>query len=86
MRRVGYMLLLFCVLACTQEEPAPPPEFAGMLFPADNPQSAAGVALGQALFFDTGLSADSTVSCAACHRPELAFTDGRKVAVGIGGR
>ena len=85
MRRVTYMLLL-CVLACTEQEHAPPAEFADILYPADNPQSAAGVALGQTLFFDTALSADSTISCATCHRPELAFTDGRQIALGIEGR
>ena len=34
-------------------------------------------ALGHALFFDTGLSADDTVACASCHVPELYFTDGK---------
>jgi cytochrome c peroxidase len=33
--------------------------------------------LGQALFFDTGLSANSNQSCASCHDPGRAFMDGR---------
>ena len=33
--------------------------------------------LGQALFFDTNLSANRTQSCATCHDPERAFIDGR---------
>jgi len=33
--------------------------------------------LGQALFFDTHLSANRTQSCASCHDPEHAFIDGR---------
>jgi len=33
--------------------------------------------LGHALFFDTNLSANRTQSCATCHDPERAFTDGR---------
>lgn len=33
--------------------------------------------LGQALFFDTNLSANRTQSCASCHDPEHAFIDGR---------
>ena len=85
MPRWAYITVLLVGLGCTDERP-PVSEFAGILYPADNPQSDAGVALGRTLFFDTALSADSTVSCATCHRPELAFTDGRKVAVGIGGR
>jgi cytochrome c peroxidase len=38
------------------------------------------------LFYDRRLSADSTVSCASCHRPELAFSDRVPVATGIGGQ
>jgi len=39
---------------------------------------------GHRLFFDTRLSQDGSVACATCHIPELAFTDGRKLAHGIG--
>ena len=35
------------------------------------------VALGRALFFESALSDDGAVSCATCHSPALAFTDGR---------
>jgi cytochrome c peroxidase len=42
--------------------------------------------LGRQLFFDPLLSADSSVSCATCHDPNRAFTDGRKTAVGIANR
>ncbi|MEO1693958.1 MAG: cytochrome c peroxidase [Pseudomonadota bacterium] len=42
--------------------------------------------LGRALFTDPrALSADGTMSCATCHRPERAFTDGRQVARGRAG-
>lgn len=44
------------------------------------------VALGRKIFFDTRLSANGQVSCATCHQPEKAFTDGRPLAVGIEGR
>ena len=54
--------------------------------PLDNPLTAERVDLGRALFFDTQLSRDGTVSCASCHDPDLAFTDGRSVSVGIDGR
>jgi cytochrome c peroxidase len=37
---------------------------------------------GEALFFDTDLSANRTESCASCHSPELAFTDPRDTAAG----
>jgi cytochrome c peroxidase len=54
--------------------------------PNDNPVTAAKVELGRKLFFDARLSADGKVSCASCHEPKRAFTDGKKVAEGIGGR
>ncbi len=42
--------------------------------------------LGERLFFDTKLSIDNSVSCANCHIPALAFTDGDKLSTGIHGR
>lgn len=43
------------------------------------------VELGEALFAARELSADGSIACADCHRPELAFTDGHSRALGIGG-
>ena len=43
------------------------------------------VRLGQHLFYDPILSADSTLSCSGCHIPELAFTDALTFSVGIDG-
>lgn len=40
------------------------------------------VALGQMLFFDAHLSRKGQVSCASCHQPQRAFTDGRPLAIG----
>lgn len=57
-----------------------------MPVPDDNPMSIERVTLGRALFFDRRLSADGSLSCASCHRPGRAFTDGRPQAVGVGGR
>ena len=39
---------------------------------------------GQALFFDARLSPDERFSCATCHDPALAFTDGRSLPQGRG--
>jgi cytochrome c peroxidase len=44
------------------------------------------VALGQKLFNDTRLSSDGSTSCASCHIPAKNFADGRRVAIGVGGR
>jgi cytochrome c peroxidase len=53
--------------------------------PADNPMTTEKVELGRRLFFDTRLSADGTQSCASCHDPSRAFTDGRPVPIGVTG-
>jgi cytochrome c peroxidase len=53
--------------------------------PADNPMSAAKVALGRRLFFETRLSVTGRYSCASCHEPKRAYTDGRAHAVGATG-
>src|SRR3954454_3015939 len=52
-------------------------------WPKDNPYSAAKVELGRTLYFDRRLSADESVSCASCHEPSRAFTDGAPVSTGI---
>jgi cytochrome c peroxidase len=43
------------------------------------------ISLGKRLFFDKRLSEDGNVSCANCHVPEAAFTDGRALSTGHGG-
>lgn len=48
---------------------------------ADDPRAAG---LGRALFFDARLSGDGSIACATCHQPELAFTDGKPLAQGMG--
>jgi cytochrome c peroxidase len=60
--------------------PGPPPADPTNRF-ADSDTAAA---LGQALFFDRGLSSSGEVSCATCHRPDRGFSDGLRVAVGVG--
>lgn len=41
--------------------------------------------LGRHLFYDKGLSANQTMSCATCHVQAKAFTDGRAAPVGVTG-
>jgi len=62
-----------------------PPGFPEPRVPPDNPMSAAKVALGRRLFHDRRLSLNGTQACADCHRPALAFTDGRARAMGSTG-
>ena len=60
-----------------------PDYFPNLEHPADNPLTVDGVQLGRHLFYDNILSADSTMSCASCHDPFKAFTDGKAVSLGI---
>jgi cytochrome c peroxidase len=51
--------------------------------PENNPLTRESVELGRALFFWPGLSRDRTLSCAGCHVPAKAFSDARKLAIGV---
>jgi cytochrome c peroxidase len=44
------------------------------------------VELGRRLFFERKLSSDGSTSCASCHNPDRAFTDGRTAAQGVSGQ
>ena len=50
--------------------------------PDNNPMTAQKVELGRHLFYEPRLSITGEYSCASCHKQSLAFTDGRKVALG----
>ncbi len=63
-----------------------PPQYPRMQIPPDNLLTEQGIELGRALFYDPILSVDSTISCASCHKQELAFTDGTAVSTGVFGR
>lgn len=52
--------------------------------PKTNPTTPEKVALGKQLFFDERLSGDNTMSCASCHVPEKAYTDGLALGKGHG--
>jgi len=53
--------------------------------PRDNPLTVERVELGKTLFFDKRVSINDAQSCADCHAPNKAFTDGRKTARGAEG-
>ena len=56
--------------------PLPPPPV-----PGGNPQTAEKIELGKKLFFDRRLSGDGTMSCASCHVPDQAYTDGQEISL-----
>ncbi|HUC65578.1 MAG TPA: cytochrome c peroxidase [Stellaceae bacterium] len=68
---------LAAIMAHSPLEPPPADPTDGV---ADNPRAAV---LGQKLFFDGGLSVNGAISCAICHQPQRAFTDGRALAKGL---
>jgi len=51
----------------------------------DNTTSAEKIGLGKKLFFDKQLSKDNKRSCATCHDPAKAFTDGLPVSIALDG-
>jgi cytochrome c peroxidase len=53
--------------------------------PRDNPLLVERIELGKKLFFDKRISINDQQSCADCHVPEKAFTDGRRTARGAEG-
>jgi cytochrome c peroxidase len=81
-------LALSCALVLAAEAWVPKPPLGldlSVPTPISNPLTREKAALGRRLFFDKRLSRDGTLACASCHDPKLAFSDGRSVAVGIGG-
>lgn len=70
---------VFLIGACGPSESfeiSYPEDFPPVIIPERNPTTKAGVELGRILFYDPILSKDSSRSCASCHVPSLAFTDG----------
>jgi cytochrome c peroxidase len=78
---IGTSVLLFVFLSIS-------PMFAGTIIPLtsapvpeNNPPSPEKIELGSKLFFDRRLSGDGTMSCATCHVPDMAFTDGQETSL-----
>ncbi len=92
----GCFLCLACLVACQKNEVATllhfpalmeiPAGFPPVDFPEDNAFSIARWELGKKLFFDPVMSADSSISCADCHLPKLAFSDRMAFSDGVENR
>jgi cytochrome c peroxidase len=54
--------------------------------PLEGRPAAEAIEAGRRLFLDARLSADGRVSCASCHQPARAFTDGRTTSQGVAGK
>ncbi len=86
---VGYLSMLGTGEEMTVEEAAPvavnmdlPPESQAEPFMELDAPDPAMVALGKYLFFDVRLSNNNSRSCATCHVPDMAFTDGEALNQG----
>ncbi len=83
-RKSSMILCSLCIVVFA----AVTPVFGGDLEPLppvpdakDNPATAEKIELGKTLFFDRRLSGDGTMSCATCHIPDMAFTDGQETSL-----
>lgn len=63
-----------------------PKGFPAISFPVGNEFTRGRWELGKKLFYELGLSRDSSISCASCHKLELSFSDGKTVSEGIENR
>ncbi len=90
------MLVILAIISCREENEIEPlympalmeiPEgFPELDVPEDNAFSTARWELGKRLFFEKALSLDSTISCASCHEPALAFSDDLAFSLGVENR
>ena len=78
--RLPLLLVLLIPVAVYANDSLGLPELA---IPADNSQSAEKIQLGKDLFNDTRFSLDGSISCASCHLPDCAFSDGLPQAKGV---
>lgn len=92
---IVFVLILLSLIACGDDKdvdrlPYPelmefPAYFDAINVPEDNPYSYERWEIGKALFFDPILSRDSSISCADCHKQELAFSDNVAISPGVDG-
>lgn len=88
--------MVITVSSCEEEEIKPshvppglmqvPPGFDEIPQPEDNHYTYERWKLGKKMFYDPIMSVDSTISCASCHDPDLAFSDGGSVSLGVDDR
>lgn len=97
MYKVIAIVSFTCLIAACQPEEMPAPDpyprllevpagFPEVAYPEGNAHTYARWALGKRLFFDPVMSVDSSISCASCHQPTLAFSDDKPFSPGVAGR
>ncbi len=53
--------------------------------PLDNPSTVEKVALGKLLFWDPIVGGEKDMACVGCHHPDLGYTDGLDLPIGVNG-
>lgn len=91
-----FPILFLALISCRDDDGVKPfhfPElmeipkgFPNVEEPEGNEFTIARWELGKRLFFDPVMSVDSSISCASCHQPELAFSDDVAFSPGVGER
>src|SRR6476659_2319564 len=79
-------LSAFLAMGQTGKPKQEPLGLAPIVWPSNNLYTPEKAELGRLLYFDPRLSADGAVSCATCHDPKFAFTDGAAVSTAIRGQ
>lgn len=92
-RYIFFGMVFLWLVACEQEEPVEdipfpllmeiPHGFPDVPFPEENAFNEQRWKLGKQLFYDPIMSVDSSISCASCHQPELAFSDNIDFSLGV---
>jgi len=95
LQRVVLLFTVIIIQACTQapdQDPTPrdysdtfSPLPQKSYYPTSNQYNAAKEQLGEFLFWDPIVSGAQNVSCASCHHPAFAWSDGRALSVGSDG-
>jgi len=85
-------ILSIVFISCDEQEVEPlhffglmelPEGFSSIVEPEDNQFSQQRWELGKKLFYDPIMSSDSSISCASCHAPNLAFSDNVALSLGV---
>ncbi len=95
MRVSIFLISIIIVLIACQEQSVmedqaykyrTPSFFPKPTIPQDNQATTARIELGRRLFFEKKLSRTESMSCATCHVPSMAFTDGKARSTGAHGK
>lgn len=81
----GVFFFVLFIFACRDSDLRIPEGWPSPQIADDKAFTEDRIRLGRRLFYDPVLSADSTVSCASCHKPALAFADSVPVSAGVHG-